>query len=70
MYYCKSHVKPSAYYTRIEAAKILGISVSTMYRLRRKDIISPMFVKGSSRPVYKGSDLKGLFDVPLSTLIS
>lgn len=70
MYYCKSNVDPSAYYTRKEAARMLGISVSSMFRLRKKKIIKPCIIKGSTRPVYKGSDLRRLFDIRVSTLIS
>ena len=68
MYYTVSDIKPSALYSRAEAARILGVSVSTLFRLRKRGMVKPVFVSASSRAMYKGSDLISLYKVGPSKL--
>ena len=61
MYSLSDKIHPDALYTRIEVANLLGISVSSVYRLRRKGILIPCYTQAHSRPVYKGAAIIEMF---------
>lgn len=69
MYFTAKDIKPRALYSRVEVSRILGISISTVYRLRSRGLLKPVFIQASTRPMYLGKDILTLYKAGPSKLL-
>lgn len=55
-------IDPMGKYNETDAAKLLGVDRSTLYRWRKKGYIKVCTKCKTKKPRYKGSDLLRVFD--------